>query len=73
MTLHERFAQMKKTLKERFPEKGSFTNSHLEEITGYSPNSIKSMTQSSQEIKHWLKFAIEMHEWYEVKLKELEK
>jgi hypothetical protein len=38
------------------------TNSDIAEITGNSPDSVKSVTQPNKEIPRWLKLAIVVYE-----------
>lgn len=61
MNWHERYKQMKAGL--------GYTNSDIAEITGNTPDSIKSSTQPNIEIPRWLKLAIVV---YECKLTDVE-
>lgn len=54
MNWHERFKEMKNGL--------GYTNTDIAEITGNTPDSIKSSTQPNNEIPRWLKLAIVVYE-----------
>lgn len=54
MDWHERFKNMKAGL--------GYTNSDIAEITGNTPDSIKSATQPNNEIPRWLRLAIVIYE-----------
>lgn len=51
---HKRFKSMKSGL--------GLTNSDIADITGNSPDSIKSVTQPNKAIPRWLKLAIVVYE-----------
>lgn len=54
MNWHDRYKAMKKALK--------ITNSDIADITGNTPDSIKTTTQPNKEIPRWLKLAIVIFE-----------
>jgi hypothetical protein len=54
MSWHDRFKAMKKGL--------GYTNSDISEITGNSPDSVKSTTQPNKELPRWLKLSIVIYE-----------
>lgn len=54
MNWHERYKSMKSGL--------GMTNSDIAEITGNSPDSIKTVTQPNKDIPRWLKLSIVIFE-----------
>ncbi len=51
---HKRYREMKKGL--------GYTNLDIAEITGHTPDTIKSITQPNREFPRWMKLAIVIYE-----------
>ncbi len=56
MNWHNRYIAMKKEL--------GLTNSDISEITGNTPDSIKTVTQKNKELPRWIKLSIYIYEKY---------
>ena len=56
MNWHNRYIAMKKEL--------GLTNSDISEITGNTPDSIRTVTQKNKELPRWIKLSIYVFEKY---------
>tara|TARA_R110001592_G_scaffold337508_1_gene624217 strand:+ start:10551 stop:10742 length:192 start_codon:yes stop_codon:yes gene_type:complete len=56
MNWHNRYIAMKKEL--------GLTNSDISEITGNTPDSIRTVTQKNKELPRWIKLSIYVYEKY---------